>query len=84
MRKADVPPLQVREVPRRERPVTEAEAPLHEGFGVWRARNVVPQKQDGYHLVHVPLVLGDIAADMLEGLADIAGQHGEGMVRTTQ
>ena len=54
------------------------------GFDAWRARNVLPQKQEGYCLVEVPLALGDIGTEMLRGLADIVEHYGDGMLRTTQ
>ena len=50
----------------------------------WRRRYVVPQKQEGFHLVHIPLALGDIDADALESLAEIVEHHGEGILRATQ
>jgi len=84
LRTAGHPPLQLRELPSIGRPVSEAEAPRDESLAAWREKNAVPQKQDGYYLVHIPLFLGDIAADTLEKLGDVVEAHGERMLRTTQ
>jgi len=73
----------VRDLPRRYRAVPESEAVPGEGFAEWRAQNVVPQKQPGYYLVHIPLLLGDLAADTMEKLADVIAVHGEGMAVAT-
>lgn len=53
-------------------------------FGKWRESNVVPQKQEGYFLVHIPLTLGDIDTNSMNRLADVVENHGERMLRTTQ
>jgi len=72
----------------REMPVTaRGAAPAAEpvaGFADWRLRNTVAQRQQGYFLVHIPLVLGDVGADALEKLADVVDAHGAGMTRGTQ
>ncbi len=84
LRAEGLPPLQVRDLPgRRPTPPEAAEEPA-EGFAEWRARNVTAQKHDGYFMVHVPLVLGDIDADAMDALADVTGAHGEAAARTTQ
>ncbi len=54
------------------------------GFEAWRRVNVTPQKQDGYCMVQLPLVRGDIEADALRALAGIVETHGEGMLRAEQ
>jgi sulfite reductase (ferredoxin) len=54
------------------------------GFDAWRRRRVVAQRQPHYFLVHIPLVLGDIAAETLARLADLVEQHGERALRSTQ
>ncbi len=76
--------LQVRELPRRDDSTPGAEAPPDDGFANWRERNTKSQKQSGYYMAHIPLILGDISADDLEKLADVIENHGEGMARTTQ
>ena len=70
--------------PWRERFVPETKASPAEGFAAWLDRNTVGQKQDGYRLAHVPLVLGDISSDTLHKLAGVVESHGEGIARTTQ
>lgn len=67
-------------------PPPRSPAPLEmpEDFGKWRGASLRLQKQDGYHIVDIPLLLGDIAADRMAALADIVEVHGEGMLRTTQ
>jgi sulfite reductase (ferredoxin) len=84
LRKSGLPELRLRELPRREGPTPAGPAQAGEGFARWRRSNLAPQKQEGYYLVQIPLLLGDIGADTLEKLAEIAQQHGEGMMRTTQ
>ena len=74
----------VRDLPRRNRPAFKTAAPPHAEFDAWRKKNVLPQKQNGYHLVHIPLPLGDIPSATLEKLAETVAEHGEGMARTTQ
>ncbi|MBM3263981.1 MAG: nitrite/sulfite reductase [candidate division Zixibacteria bacterium] len=59
------------------------EAPRPEGFNAWYATNVYAQKQPGYVVVTVTLPLGDITADQLRGLADIARRFVRDTIRTT-
>ena len=53
-------------------------------FESWLKRYAVPQRQADYFLVHIPLVLGDIEADLFRQLAAIVAEYGEGVLRTTQ
>ena len=80
------PTIPSRPLPAREptRPGSTAAAGGSAACTAWLASNVVPQKQDGYYLVDVPLTLGDIAADALRALANVVEAYGEGMARTTQ
>ena len=55
-----------------------------EGFRRWVKTNVTPQKQDGCHIVEIPLFLGDIEQEKLRRLADVVERYGERMLRTTQ
>ena len=55
-----------------------------ETFDAWRDANVSPQKQDGYFIAEIPLLLGDIQADTIRKFADVVDRHGEKMLRTTQ
>ncbi|MDZ7637533.1 MAG: nitrite/sulfite reductase [Bryobacterales bacterium] len=52
-------------------------------FSAWRATNVYRQRQAGYSTVTIALPLGDITADQLRGLADIARKYINETVRTT-
>ncbi len=52
-------------------------------FDVWRATNVRPQKQAGYSVVTITCPLGDLSADQMRQLADIAREHTDGTLRTT-
>lgn len=54
-----------------------------EDFRAWHASNVYEQRQAGYATVTVALPLGDITADQLRGLADLARQYVKETVRTT-
>jgi sulfite reductase (ferredoxin) len=83
--------------PRWEEYVTSAEdfaeAPLRPGsptpsggsddFRNWLATNTRPQRQEGYATVTVALPLGDITAQQLRDLADIARKYTKETVRTT-
>jgi sulfite reductase (ferredoxin) len=54
-----------------------------EDFKKWLKTNTRPQKQAGYVTVTVTLPLGDITANQLRALADIARQYTKETVRTT-
>jgi sulfite reductase (ferredoxin) len=49
----------------------------------WRATNVRPQKQAGYALVTASIPLGDMSAEQMRVLADLAESYGDGTVRVT-
>ena len=53
-------------------------------YRAWRAANVAPQRQDGYHLVHIKTVRGDLTPAQFHGLADIVRRDTGGQARTTQ
>ncbi|MBN8729396.1 MAG: nitrite/sulfite reductase [Acidobacteria bacterium] len=53
------------------------------GFERWRSTNVYAQRQAGYVTVTVSLPLGDITANQLRKLADIARSYVRETVRTT-
>ncbi|MDQ1318222.1 MAG: hypothetical protein QG588_1879, partial [Candidatus Poribacteria bacterium] len=84
LNREEPPTVQLRTLPQREHTITESKPTLDEGFFIWHEKNVEPQKQEGYYLVHIPLILGDITADKLEKLADVVEIYGEGMMRATQ
>ncbi len=77
LRKTDLQTPQVRELSGRKLPVPSAGESPCDGFSNWRNKNAILQKQNGYYLVHIPLMLGDIDADRLEKLADAIEAHGE-------
>src|SRR3984893_17296573 len=52
-------------------------------FQRWLKTNIRPQKQGGYAVVTIALPLGDITADQLRALADIARQFTKETMRTT-
>jgi sulfite reductase (ferredoxin) len=54
-----------------------------EGFDAWYRTNVYHQKQPGYVTATVTLPLGDVTADQLRALADIARRFVKDTVRTT-
>jgi sulfite reductase (ferredoxin) len=58
-------------------------APSPEGFDGWRETNVYGQRQEGYTTVTIALPLGDITADQLRGLADLARKYVNETIRTT-
>ncbi len=76
--------MRVRELPHRGHVVFETEAQPAGGFDLWRKTHVEPQKQGGYYLVHIPLVLGDISSDVIGKLANIVEAHGDGILHTDQ
>lgn len=49
----------------------------------WTATNVRPQKQPGYVIVTVATLLGDLTAEQMRLLADLASSYGDGAVRVT-
>ncbi|MGE5186864.1 MAG: nitrite/sulfite reductase [Acidobacteriota bacterium] len=53
------------------------------GYAEWAADSVREQKQAGFASIVIRLVLGDITAAQLRGLADLATAYGEGEVRFT-
>ena len=65
------------------RPAAEAPSPTREGFERWVKTNTRPQKQKGYATVTVALPLGDITANQLRALADVARRFTKETVRTT-
>ncbi|MBX3026153.1 nitrite/sulfite reductase [bacterium] len=58
-------------------------AALPEGFAAWQQSNVYRQRQAGYVVATVTLPLGDLTADQMRALADIARRYVGDTVRTT-
>ncbi|MBI1984367.1 MAG: nitrite/sulfite reductase, partial [Acidobacteria bacterium] len=65
------------------RPPGELPAATSEAFQRWLKTNTRPQKQEGYVVATVALPLGDITANQLRSLADIARRFTKETVRTT-
>ena len=53
-------------------------------YNRWRETNVEAQRQEGYYLVYVKPVRGDIDHAQFRGLADIVRRYTGGRARTTQ
>ena len=53
-------------------------------FQTWLESNVEPQRQEGYHVVHIKTVRGDLDPAQFRGLADIVRSYTGGKARTTQ
>ena len=52
-------------------------------FAMWKRTNVVRQKQAGYATAVVKLFMGDVTADQMLHLADLAERYSNGNLRTT-
>ncbi len=52
-------------------------------YANWLRTNVIPQREEGISSVQVKLILGDIAAAQLRGLADIVDLFSGGEIRAT-
>jgi sulfite reductase (ferredoxin) len=61
----------------------EIQAARPEGFQEWHKTNVYRQRQPGYATVTIALPLGDITADQLRTVADLARKYVKETVRTT-
>ncbi len=53
-------------------------------YSRWVETNVASQKQEGYHLVYVKPVRGDLSPEQFHGLADIVRRYTGGRARSTQ
>ncbi|UVT15519.1 MAG: sulfurtransferase TusA family protein [Nitrospira sp.] len=52
-------------------------------FEMWKRTNVVQQKQDGYVTAAIKLFMGDITAEQMVFVADLAERYSNGNLRTT-
>ena len=52
-------------------------------FEMWKRTNVVRQKQDGYTTAAIKLFMGDLTADQMLFIADLAERYSNGNIRTT-
>jgi sulfite reductase beta subunit-like hemoprotein len=64
-------------------PTTTPTAADIAAFDAWRRTNVKPQRQAGYVVAIVRLLLGDLTAGQLRVLANLAQAYGDGTVRLT-
>jgi sulfite reductase (ferredoxin) len=78
---ADVPKYQ--ETPLKPPALLQIGSVRPEGFEAWSKSNVYLQRQEGYATVTVALPLGDITADQLRTLADLARKYVNETVRST-
>ena len=85
---ASPPQLDIRALPGPQTSPPERQSPSLTtplaGFEDWRGANALPQKQGGFWMVQVPLVLGDIQADAVMQLASVVEEYGEGILRAEQ
>lgn len=81
-------PLQTRPYPHRESALagngTTSIPADSAAYAQWRQTNVRPQKQPGFFLVDLPLLLGDIRAGQMAALANVVVMHGDSTLRATQ
>jgi sulfite reductase (ferredoxin) len=59
------------------------EGQYSEAFQAWRRTNTEPQRQPGYVVATVKLPLGDLSANQMRALADMARKYTRETVRTT-
>lgn len=50
-------------------------------FNLWKATNVIPQKQDGYFAIGIKVLLGDFFTDKAHLLADLVEKYAAGEIR---
>ena len=53
-------------------------------YQAWLNSNVESQRQEGYHVIHIKTVRGDLDPAQFHGLADIVRKYTGGKARTTQ
>lgn len=58
-------------------------APVETPFEMWRRTNVVRQKQEGYVAAVTKLFMGDLTAEQMLHIADLAERYSNGNIRTT-
>lgn len=72
-----------REEPRKPGALLQIAGPADSDLERWRRTNVYQQKQPGHVTVTVTLPLGDLTADQLRALADMARKYTKETVRST-
>ncbi len=64
-------------------PVAGSNGTGHAAYDRWRATNVRDQRQTGYAMVTVRVDQGNLTSDQMRGLAQLAGDAGDGLIRVT-
>jgi sulfite reductase (ferredoxin) len=64
-------------------PAAEAKTVSSNGFGLWKARYVREQKQEGLFRIKIPLCLGDITTADADSLGAALGLFGDDVLRLT-
>jgi sulfite reductase (ferredoxin) len=59
------------------------QAPAETPYQMWKRTNVVPQKQPGYAAAVIKLQMGDLTAQQMNVVADLAESYSNGNLRTT-
>ncbi len=80
-------PLMVaQEIQRETPPAQPAEASTEDSpeYRQWYDTNVAAQRQEGYHVVYVKPVRGDLSPEQFHGLANIVREYAGGNAHTTQ
>ena len=80
-------PLMVTEEIQRETPPAQPDAASTEDspeYRRWHDTNVAAQRQEGYHVVYVKPVRGDLSPEQFHGLANIVREYAGGQAHTTQ
>ncbi len=54
-----------------------------EAFKLWKATNIIPQKQKGYVAIGIKVLLGDFYTDKARLLADLVEKYAAGEIRLT-
>ena len=72
-----------KEEPLKPSSLLEIKPVMPAGFSEWEKTNVYRQRQGGYATVTLALPLGDITADQLRAVADLARKYVKETVRTT-
>jgi sulfite reductase (ferredoxin) len=62
---------------------TNGQPPQETPFEMWKRTNVVRQKQAGYVAAVIKLFMGDLTADQMRHVADLAERYSNGNIRTT-
>ncbi|MFZ4773801.1 MAG: hypothetical protein ACOYM3_00465 [Terrimicrobiaceae bacterium] len=88
LRASSPEPLEIRPFPKAG-PAVASGRPLPSrtsapAFYRWFDGNVRTQKQPGFFLVNIPLTVGDLPADVAEGLSRVVASHGDGILHGTQ